>query len=60
MGNTKSSNNNNFHGPAQIADGDIINVINEEDRIQLKTARYTPEEYRRRGSGYTTFYYDKI
>lgn len=43
MGNTKSSNNYNFKGPAQVAGGDIINVINEEDRIQLKTARYTPE-----------------
>lgn len=49
MGNTKSSNNNNFkgpvnfNGPAQVAGGDIINVINEEEKPRLKTARYTPE-----------------
>lgn len=49
MGNTKNSNNNNFKGPvifkgpAQVAGGDIINVINEEEKPRLKTARYTPE-----------------
>lgn len=49
MGNTKNSNNNNFkgpvnfNGPAQVAGGDIINVINEEEKPRLKTARYTPE-----------------
>ena len=49
MGNTKNSNNNNFKGPvnfkgpAQVAGGDIINVINEEEKSRLKTARYTPE-----------------
>lgn len=49
MGNTKNSNNNNFNGPvnfngpAQVASGDIINVINEEEKPRLKTARYTPE-----------------
>lgn len=49
MGNTKNSNNNNFNeqvnfnGPAQVAGGDIINVINGEEKTQLKTARYSPE-----------------
>lgn len=49
MGNTKNSNNNNFNGPvnfngpAQVAGGDIINMINGEEITQLKTARYTPE-----------------
>lgn len=49
MGNTKNSNNNNFYGavdfngPAQVAGGDIINVMNGEEKAQLKTARYIPE-----------------
>jgi len=49
MGNTKNNNNNNFNGPvsfngpAQVAGGDIINVMNGEEKPPLKTARYTPE-----------------